>query len=67
MRVPINRLESIWPKSAQATTEAGKPSWSDTVKRWERNAEEVIVEHSKLAIAAAVAAGLAIGWMVKRK
>ncbi len=67
MRVPINRLESIWAKSGEATTEGGKPSWSETIKSWEQGVEGALVEHSKIAIVAAVALGLAIGWVVKRK
>ncbi|HVT30402.1 MAG TPA: hypothetical protein VHE81_20495 [Lacipirellulaceae bacterium] len=64
----MNRLESsVWPKSGVARTEVGTPTWGEKLKDWERSFEEALAEHSKIAIVAAVALGLAIGWVVKRK
>jgi ElaB/YqjD/DUF883 family membrane-anchored ribosome-binding protein len=69
MRVPINRLESIWPQSSsESAAEASKhTSWGDTAKSWEHSLEDLLAEHPKLAIGAAAAFGLVLGWLVKRK
>jgi len=69
MGTPINRLGSLWPSSmATETDDAGKEAtWSDTAKSWEENVETILKDHPKLAIAAATAIGLALGWLVKRK
>jgi hypothetical protein len=74
MGVPINRLESIWPQAktadaglSPASIVGGEPTWSDSAKGLEANFETVLAKHPKLAIAAAAAAGLLLGWLVKRK
>ena len=69
MRAPINRLESIWPWSSKGdVAEAGKQvSWSEKAKSWEYDLENLMAEHPKIAIGAATAFGLVLGWMVKRK
>lgn len=69
MRVPINRLESIWPQpSSENAAEASEhASWSDTAKSWEHRLEDLLAEHPKIAIGAAAALGLVLGWLVKRK
>lgn len=38
-----------------------------TAKSWETELERFIGEHPRLTIGAAAAAGLLLGWMVKRK
>ena len=69
MGTPINRLESLWPRSTATETEDGgkDATWSDTAKSWEENLETILRDHPKLAIAAATVVGLALGWLVKRK
>jgi len=69
MGVPINRLESIWPQAeaAEAQSEVRGRPWSNRAKSWERSLEDLLAEHPKLAIAAAAAVGIALGWIVKRK
>lgn len=69
MRGPINRLDSIWPesKSADMASPGRMASWGDTAKGWEESLESLLSEHPKLAIAAAAAAGIVLGWIVKRK
>lgn len=70
----MNRLESIWPPAkakdadlSPANRTGGKPRWSDSAKRLETNFETMLTQHPKLAIAAAAAIGLLLGWFVKRK
>jgi len=69
MRVPINRLESILPQSSRedATRVGRQTSWSDTAKSWEHNIEDLLAHHPKVAIGAAAAFGLILGWLVKRR
>jgi ElaB/YqjD/DUF883 family membrane-anchored ribosome-binding protein len=69
MAAPINRLESMWPQSEAAEIAARREaaSWSKQAKTWEENLESVLRKHPKVAIAAAAAVGIALGWIVKRK
>jgi ElaB/YqjD/DUF883 family membrane-anchored ribosome-binding protein len=69
MRIPVNRLDSAWPPSESADTadEAQNTSWSEMAKAWEDNLKTLLADHPKLAIAAAAACGLAVGWLVKRR
>jgi ElaB/YqjD/DUF883 family membrane-anchored ribosome-binding protein len=68
---PVNRLEHSWTKPVgygQELTDFSPPSrWQDAAKNWESNAENFIVDHPRLALAAAAAVGLVLGWIVKRK
>jgi ElaB/YqjD/DUF883 family membrane-anchored ribosome-binding protein len=68
MRVPINRLKPIWPslrEEAPHTSEHG--SWGDTAKTFEHKIEDLLADHPKVAIGAAAALGIVLGWMVKRR
>ena len=69
MGMPVNRLESIWPQveAAETQIEERKRPWRKKAKSWERSLEGVLAEHPKMAIAAAAAIGIALGWIVKRK
>jgi ElaB/YqjD/DUF883 family membrane-anchored ribosome-binding protein len=69
MGAPINRLESIFPKSMTAEPPIGsaQATWDDTAKSWERKLESFLADHPKAAIATATAVGLLLGWLVKRK
>ena len=69
MGMPVNRLETIWPQveAAEAQVEERKRSWRKKTRLWERGLESVLAEHPKMAIAAAAALGVALGWIVKRK
>jgi ElaB/YqjD/DUF883 family membrane-anchored ribosome-binding protein len=69
MRVPINRLESIWPKSLrEEVADSGEHgSWGDSAKTFEHKIEDLLAEHPKVAIGAAAALGIVLGWMVKRR
>lgn len=69
MRVPINRLEPVWGKSASGSenASASKTSWRGTAQAWEESLESLLSKHPKTAIAAAAAAGVLLGWMVKRR
>jgi ElaB/YqjD/DUF883 family membrane-anchored ribosome-binding protein len=69
MRAPINRLESIWPQSSRedAIDTGEHASWSNSAKSFEHKIEELLAEHPKLAIGAAAAFGLFLGWLVKRR
>jgi ElaB/YqjD/DUF883 family membrane-anchored ribosome-binding protein len=69
MRVPINRLEPIWPKSLrdEATHAREHGSWGDTAKTFEHRIEDMLAEHPKVAIGAAAVLGVVLGWMVKRR
>ncbi len=66
---PVNRLEPHWPTYAkrQPAPEIEPQSWSEAAQSWEERIQDFLGEHPKLTIAAAVALGLALGWMVKRK
>lgn len=64
----VNRLETTWPTVPSNETDDGSMStWSDTAKSWEGKLETLVSDHPRLALAAAVASGLLLGWMVKRK
>jgi hypothetical protein len=69
MGTPINRLDSIWQQSKRTELEVAAPkhTWGETAKGWEHSLESLLAKNPKLAIAAAAAAGLVLGWMVKRK
>lgn len=63
---PVNRLERVWPRTILKTGHA-TTIWKDKARRWEKDVENFIVEHPKIAITAAAVVGLFVGWMVKRK
>jgi hypothetical protein len=69
MAVPINRLESIWPRSEgpEALAAPKQAVWTTRAKSWENRLEDFLAEYPKAAILAAAAVGIAIGWIVKRK
>ena len=69
MATPINRLESLWPQSEDAEAEARREaaSWKSKARTWEGDLETLLRKHPKVAIAAAAAVGLVLGWIVKRK
>jgi len=69
MGMPVNRLESIWPQveAVEAQVEGRKRPWRKKAKSWERGLEGILAEHPKMAIVAAAAIGVALGWIVKRK
>ena len=63
----VNRLETTWPAVAPNKTDDGTMStWSNTAKSWEVKLETFVTDHPRLALTAAVASGLLLGWMVKR-
>jgi ElaB/YqjD/DUF883 family membrane-anchored ribosome-binding protein len=65
----VNRLEPHWPTYAtrQEAPEYEPVSWSEMTNSWEKSFQRFLGEHPKLTVAAAAAAGLMLGWMVKRK
>jgi ElaB/YqjD/DUF883 family membrane-anchored ribosome-binding protein len=69
MGTPFNRLDSIWPQSKRTELDVAAPKhgWADSAKGWEHRLESLLAKNPKLAIAAAAAAGLVLGWIVKRK
>jgi ElaB/YqjD/DUF883 family membrane-anchored ribosome-binding protein len=67
MGTPINRLETIWPKTEDRIPETESRTWSGRAKSWEHKFEVLLAEHPKVAIAAAAGLGIVLGWMVKRK
>jgi len=69
MAAPINRLESMWPQSepAEAAARRETASWGNRAKTWENDLEGLLRKHPRIAIAAAAAVGIALGWIVKRK
>ena len=69
---PVNRLEHAWSRPIDTGVDLGETSTlSATIKtraRYvEKNAETFIGDHPCLSLAFAAAAGLLLGWMVKRK
>jgi hypothetical protein len=66
---PVNRLEPHWPTYATRpqAPEYDPVSWSEMANSWEVRLQRFLGEHPKLTVAAAAAAGLMLGWMVKRK
>ena len=66
---PVNRLENVklWRRSNTPEVAEFNTTWGDTAKSWENSLEKFIAEHPRMALAAAAAAGLVLGWMVKRK
>jgi ElaB/YqjD/DUF883 family membrane-anchored ribosome-binding protein len=69
MAAPINRLESMWPESERAEASARREaaSWSNKARRAEDTLEDLLTKHPRVAIAAAAAVGIALGWIVKRR
>lgn len=64
----VNRLETAWPGvPSDEASEGSMSTWGDTAKSWEDKLETIVTDHPRLALAAAVAGGLLLGWMVKRK
>jgi ElaB/YqjD/DUF883 family membrane-anchored ribosome-binding protein len=68
----VNRLEHAWSRPVDTGVDLGETSTlSSTIKTRarsvEKNAETFIGDHPRLALACAAAAGLLLGWMVKRK
>jgi hypothetical protein len=64
----INRLETVLQRPIMGEPSyRERHSWSETAKSWEDNLETLITEHPRIALVAAVACGLFLGWMVKRK
>jgi ElaB/YqjD/DUF883 family membrane-anchored ribosome-binding protein len=67
---PVNRLEeaSHWRGSSVPASRAGETRpWSESLRSWEESFETYLTEHPRLMIAVAAAAGLVLGWLVKRK
>jgi ElaB/YqjD/DUF883 family membrane-anchored ribosome-binding protein len=66
---PVNRLEGHWPQARlpEAEQYSDESSWSRMAKSWDERLEDFMADHPKLTVAAAAAAGLVLGWMVKRK
>lgn len=63
-----NRLELAWTRPAsRLATGSDHRTWSDTAKKWEENLGAFITDHPRLSLATAVACGLFLGWIVKRK
>jgi ElaB/YqjD/DUF883 family membrane-anchored ribosome-binding protein len=69
MAAPINRLESMWPQdeAAETVSRLEAASGSKHANSMEQTVEFLLRKHPKVAIAAAAAVGLALGWIVKRK
>jgi ElaB/YqjD/DUF883 family membrane-anchored ribosome-binding protein len=65
---PVNRLEQVWAGTATSAESAGEGgSWTDKAQTWQSDLERYISDNPKVALAAAAAAGLVLGWLVKRK
>lgn len=62
----VNRLERAWPRTILTTGDV-TTIWKEKARRWEKDIENFIVEHPKIAITAAAVVGLIVGWKVKRK
>jgi len=65
---PVNRLETAWPTAGPLDRGGIElDSLSQSAKSWEGKVETFITDHPRLALGAAAACGLLLGWMVKRK
>jgi len=69
---PINRLEHAWSRPTDTGVDLGESSTLTSslktrARYIEKNAESFIGDHPRLSLAFAAAAGLLLGWMVKRK
>jgi len=69
---PINRLEHAWSPPIDTGVDLGETSTltssiKSRARSAEKNAETFIGDHPRLSLAFAAAAGLLLGWMVKRK
>jgi hypothetical protein len=66
---PVNRLSPLWPEApGKSYRPVYEPrSLGEMAKPLEKRLEEFMGQHPKLTVAAAAAAGLLLGWMVKRK
>jgi len=52
-----------WP----AVSSAQEPSWQDRLKQVQSLATNWVKEHPEIALAAAVATGVVLGWFIKRR
>jgi ElaB/YqjD/DUF883 family membrane-anchored ribosome-binding protein len=65
---PVNRLEALLPSSAAySADDREQSSLAIRAKTWEHRLEQFIEDHPRLTLGVAAAAGLVIGWMVKRR
>jgi len=65
---PVNRLEDVWPQIGEPEEPLRESAfWKSKARRLENDAESFIEEHPQLALAAAAALGLVLGWVVKRR
>jgi len=65
---PVNRLEDVWPRTGEPEAPLSESAfWKSKARRIESDAESFIEEHPQLALAAAAALGLVLGWVVKRR
>jgi ElaB/YqjD/DUF883 family membrane-anchored ribosome-binding protein len=65
---PINRLEHLWtPPQAGEAELAESANWKEKLKTWEEDLHTYVGNHPRAALATAVAVGLLLGWMVKRR
>jgi ElaB/YqjD/DUF883 family membrane-anchored ribosome-binding protein len=65
----VNRLEHAW-KPIVTVEPVAAPSasgWRSKAKTWEKEVAAFMGDHPRLALGAAAAVGLLLGWMVKRK
>jgi hypothetical protein len=69
MAAPINRLASIWSRSEarEAPAVREQADWKTRAKSWENSFEGLLAKNPTAAIVAAVAVGIVLGWIVKRK
>ena len=69
MAAPINRLKSMGPRSERTEVLARREAatWSKKARHAEDTLEGLLLKHPRIAIAAAVMVGIALGWMVKRR
>jgi ElaB/YqjD/DUF883 family membrane-anchored ribosome-binding protein len=66
---PVNRLEHVWTRPVDSGVDLAEesPTLKARARNMERSAESFIGDHPRLSLAFAAAAGLVVGWMVKRK
>jgi len=69
---PVNRLEHAWNRPVDTGVDLGETStfsssFKTRARDMEKSAETFIGDHPRLSLAFAAAAGLLLGWVVKRK
>jgi hypothetical protein len=69
VQTPSNRLKQHWPQSDvdDASSDQGEATNYTVSKDWTARLAHYLGQHPRVTLAAGAIAGVALGWIVKRK